>query len=567
MSLKNKAMALGLSAAMLLSPAASLAESNYAAGELTTTAISDSYTAGNQLNLNALFNLELGDVLQNLGDAKLEKKLNAVVSLLNKTELHMSFYDDFGTARIHAALETDGVTLLNADALIYGDGSVQLMTNLTGKLVLALPQGALNSAASAGLDSLLSGVAGKSADDPDFADYPATERLQITASDIGVLVMSHLLGWVSATQMDTGELYVFDDTYLDETDTRDAVAQRMIGTIKADEFNTLFWNVFATICDEQDQFQQALADVLAENGVTRYQMRQVIDGIFKDEQINPATDYVQLSHTIEDDGALCTYDDVSYFFRKLTKYADNVWENSTDNVLKLIVSYDDFGETVGFDADMPQFTEVLPYEGAFTYSVHHDENEQPTITSHGELQLLNDQRLIGDVEAKTGLDVDGVNDSGVNGYLDLKDTKADTSMGVGVNGAMHVVVDQDDSGADVEQFTGSFALSYRDNGEDGGSLVAAIDGQTTTDGDTFATSADASLTLSDCFKLNASVTFEQVEYEEIEFSGGQAIDLTQLNDDQLSQLKSEVTKQGAKLSASLVLHPGVLSDLLTIAGN
>ena len=59
MSLKNKAMALGLSAAMLLSPAASLAESNYAAGELTTTAISDSYTAGNQLNLNALFNLEL----------------------------------------------------------------------------------------------------------------------------------------------------------------------------------------------------------------------------------------------------------------------------------------------------------------------------------------------------------------------------------------------------------------------------------------------------------------------------------------------------------------------------
>ena len=41
MSLKNKAMALGLSAAMLLSPAASLAESNYAAGELTTTAISD----------------------------------------------------------------------------------------------------------------------------------------------------------------------------------------------------------------------------------------------------------------------------------------------------------------------------------------------------------------------------------------------------------------------------------------------------------------------------------------------------------------------------------------------
>ena len=34
--------------------------------------------------------------------SKLEKKLDAVVSLMEATELHMSFYDDFGTARIHA---------------------------------------------------------------------------------------------------------------------------------------------------------------------------------------------------------------------------------------------------------------------------------------------------------------------------------------------------------------------------------------------------------------------------------------------------------------------------------
>ena len=560
MSFKNKVTAFGLSAAMLLTPAASFAEGNYDAGTLTTTAISDSYAAGNQLDLSAAFNLETEEGVS-------DKRVKAAASLLDKTELRMSFYDDFGTARIHAALETDGVTLLNADALIYGDGSVQLMTNLTGKLVLALPQGALNSAASAGLDSLLSGVAGKSADDPDFADYPATERLQITASDIGVLVMSHLLGWVSATQMDTGELYVFDDTYLDETDTRDAVAQRMIGTIKADEFNTLFWNISATICDEQPQFQQALADVLAENGVTRYQARRVIDSIFKDEQINPATDFVQPSHTIADDGTLCTYDDVSYFFRKLVKYTDNVWEHSTSNVLKLIVSYDDYGETVGFDADMPTFTELLPYEGAFTYSVKHDENEQPTLTSHGELQMLNDRRLVGDLTAKSGLDVDGVNDSSLNGWLDVQDTAAGTAVGVGVSSAAHFETEQDDAGADVENFIGSVAVSLREDGEDSGSIVAAVDGKTTTDGDTFATTADASVTVSGCGKLNADVTLEQVDYEEIEFAGGQAIDLTQITDDQIEQVKSEVTKQGAKLSASLVLHPGVLADLLTLLGN
>ena len=214
MSLKNKVTAFGLSAAMLLSPAASLAESNYAAGELTTTAISDSYVAGNQLNLSAGFRLELGDVVKSLSDKKLEKKLDAVVSLMEATELHMSFYDDFGTARIHAEIETDGLTIFSADALAYANGSVQMMTNLTGKLVLALPEGAL---ASANFEGLLSGVPGKSADDPDFDDYPAMERLRITASDVGVLMLSHLLGWVSGTQMDTGELYVFDDTYLDAT--------------------------------------------------------------------------------------------------------------------------------------------------------------------------------------------------------------------------------------------------------------------------------------------------------------------------------------------------------------
>ncbi len=559
MSFKNKVTAFGLSAAMLLTPAASFAEGNYDAGTLTTTAISDSYAAGNQLNLSAAFNLETEESVS-------DKRVKAAASLLDKTELRMSFYDDFGTARIHLELETDGVTLLSGDVLAYADGSVQMMTNLTGKYVLALPAGSLSSSG-VSVDSLFAGIPGKSVEDPDFADYPAMDRLRITLSDIGVLALNHLLGWTSGTQMDSGELYVFDDTYLDETDNRDAVAQRMIGTIKADEFNTLFWNISATICDEQPQFQQALADVLAENGVTRYQARRVIDSIFKDEQINPATDFVQPSHTIADDGTLCTYDDVSYFFRKLVKYTDNVWEHSTSNVLKLIVSYDDYGETVGFDADMPTFTELLPYEGAFTYSVKHDENEQPTLTSHGELQMLNDRRLVGDLTAKSGLDVDGVNDSSLNGWLDVQDTAAGTAVGVGVSSAAHFETEQDDAGADVENFIGSVAVSLREDGEDSGSIVAAVDGKTTTDGDTFATTADASVTVSGYGKLNADVTLEQVDYEEIEFAGGQAIDLTQITDDQIEQVKSEVTKQGAKLSASLVLHPGVLADLLTLLGN
>lgn len=558
MGLKNKVLSLGLSAAMLMTPAATLAEGNYAAGELTTTAISDSYVGGNQINLSAALGMTLGE------EANTDW-WKSLASLLNKTQLEMSFYDDFGTARIHANVATDDVTLLTADVLVYEDGSVQMMTNLTGKLVLALPAGSLT-AAENGLGNLFAGVPGKSAEDADFANYPAMERLQITLSDISVLVFSHLLGWTSATQMDTGELYTFDDTYYDETDTRDAVSQRMIGKIKADEFNTLLWNVSATICDEQRAFQQALADVLAERGVTRYQMRQVIDSIFKDETIDPALDWVQPSHAIADDGALCTYDDVSYLFKKLVKFTDNVWEHSTDNVLGLVVSYDDYGSMVGFDATLPLFTEVLPYEGSFAYSVKHDENEQATTTSHGELQLYNDNRVVGDLTAKLGQDVDGVNESGLNGYIDLRNTADDSSVGFGVNGASNFTVGTNDNGEDTEAFTGSLGLSLREDGENSRSIVAAFEGETATDGNGFTTAADVSLDVTDWARVTANVTLEQVDYEEIAFAGGQAIDLTKLGDDELQQIKNEVLAQGAKISLALVLHPSVLADLMTVIG-
>ena len=195
MSLKNRILAMGLSAAMLMTPAATLAQSDYTAGELTTTVISDGYVGGNQINLSATLGMALDDQANT-------DRWKALASLLEKTQVEMSFYDDFGTARIHGDVTLDDVTLLTGDALVYEDGSVQMMTNLTGKLVLALPAGSLT-AAENGLDSLLDGVAGKSVEDADFASYPAMERLQITLSDVSVLIFSHLLGWTSATQMDT----------------------------------------------------------------------------------------------------------------------------------------------------------------------------------------------------------------------------------------------------------------------------------------------------------------------------------------------------------------------------
>ena len=79
----------------------------------------------------------------------------------------------------------------------------------------------------------------------------------------------------------------------------------------------------------------------------------------------------------------------------------------------MIVSYDDNGGTVGFDAVVPLITEGWPFEGDFTYSIKTDEHGQRLHTSHGELQVYDNNRVIGNLSMKFGQDVNGVKESGL----------------------------------------------------------------------------------------------------------------------------------------------------------
>ncbi|MDO4741682.1 MAG: hypothetical protein Q4A66_13525, partial [Eubacteriales bacterium] len=62
------------------------------------------------------------------------------------------------------------------------------------------------------------------------------------------------------------------------------------------------------------------------------------------------------------------------------------------------------------------------------------------------------------------------------------------------------------------------------------------------------------------------VTLEQAEYEEMTFSGGEALDLTALDEAMLNKLAGEVKNQATKLGMSLVLKQGVLSSVMTLIG-
>ena len=423
MNKKTRLTALLLSVLMLVMPVVSVAEEavGFSAGDLTGTASAESYAAGMQLNVSADFAVELEE---DVTDARVK----AMASLLSKSTLNLSFYDDFGTARIRAELVTDGVTLATADALVFEDGSAQIMTSLTGKYVMTVPAGAF---VGRSMDELL----GIKVASEEFNALPIQDRLKIMAVDANSTFLNLLLGWVSSTQLETGELYTFDNEPIDATPTRDAVAQRMIGKISTYDFMYFLWNVVSSFRDDQGPLLQATADILAELGVTRYQARQVIDGLLTEETIDPATDFVQTSWSIQDDGSLCELGDVQYFMRKLEKSVDNLSYLSTDLPMGMIVSYDDNGQMVGFDADVPLITEGWPFEGNFEYSIKTDENAQRLHTSHGELQVSEEDRLVGDLDIQFGQDIGGVKQSGFSGTLDLVGEDGD-AKGIGISAGL-----------------------------------------------------------------------------------------------------------------------------------
>ena len=553
MSLKKRWTALVLSAGMLVSPVASMAEgvSGFSAGDLTPTAIQESYAGGMQLNVSAQLGMELEE-----GVAEGSARAQALASLLDKSEIELSFYDDFGTARVRGALVTDGVTLCTGDALFFEDGSMQLMTSLTGKYVFTLPAGALSSDMFAVIESAAAGEDGGT----------GLQRLKASMGDLSMTLLNMLLGWVSGTQVDTEELYIFDNTPIDATDTRDEVAQRMIGTINTCDFMALLWNIVATVRDDQGEFLQAVADTLAEAGVTRYQARQVIDSLLTEETIDPATDFVQTSWAVGNDDSPCQLGDVQYFMRKLEKSVDNLWELSTDNQMSMIVSYDDNGGTVGFDAVVPLITEGWPFEGDFTYSIKTDEHGQRLHTSHGELQVYDNNRVIGNLSMKFGQDVNGVKESGLAAEMDVVNSESGASSGVGVNAGMTSTIGTGDAGEETEQFEASAKLLLRENGESASLLSASVSGMTALGADTLTLDATAAGSLSGLGTLILDAHMEQSEYEGEDFAGGLAVDLTSLDSDQIDAIKSEVVGKAAKLSVSLMFHPGVLADLMTLVG-
>ena len=549
----RRMLALCLSAMMLLTPVTAPAEA-YAlpAGELAATTLADSYYGGYQVNAQFGFDVDTAELSSE------SETLKAAAVLLEKANVTLSFYDDFGTARIRAAMSLDGVDVFSGDMLIFEDGSVQLVTNLTGNIAFTLPAGTVSEDGIA-----LPQIEALAVNE--YNDTSAFENLKRTTPNMISTVINLLLGWVSATQMETGELYTFDyDNYIEATEKRDAVASRMIGKIRSQDFSRFVWNIITHIRDKEHDFQAALAMCIGKMGLTRYNGRQIIDALFPNQVVDPEIYFIQPSEEIEDTPALFMYDDLRYLLCKLDLCLFGAWagDEIMDTTSSMIVSYDDFGAMVGFDAELAKFSKAYPYEGNFTYSIKTDDDWQRMHSAHGEMQVTDSQRVLGDLDMKLGEDVDGVKASYLRGQMDLVDQKDGSAIGFGLDTALEFALTPEDDGENIQ---GNADVMLNINGE--GTMLVDTDlsaaAKATELG--LALTGTLDVRVQDMPKTTITVGIDCVEYDEAPYQGGQALDLTgEISDAQLEEIKNTVTAKAAALALKFALKPTVTGNALKL---
>lgn len=552
----KRILALALSALMLLIPVLSIAEtSDFSAGDLTMTTISESYLNGYQINVSMGFDVEEGALLAQ------SEKAKAVAALLEKAVVDVSFYDDFGTARIRGGVTLDGVELVTGDMLIFEDGSMQLVTSLTGNMAFTLPADSMSA------EGLMRLAAQKMRNEGavDMTEETAMQRLYVASQDMASTLVNLLLGWVSGTQMKTGELYTFDyDTYIDATDTRDAVATRMIGKIEGNDLLRFLWNMASHIRDDEFAFLSALTYSITDLGVTRYDMHALADRLFPGEIDHEAL-MVQPSSEIADDGVPVTVEDVRYFFCKLEQNLMDAWgENTLNDLSSMIVSYDDYGLMVGFDAHLGRFSKSYPYEGDFTYSIRTDDDWQRLHTSHGELLIQNNQRVIGDLDMKLGQDVEGVKSSHFNGQMDLVDQTSGESIGFGILSALDFALTEDGAGENIEA---SADLLINRTGESTPVIEADFVAESQLTDLGLALSGQVNVGVIEVAKAAVKLNVTCTEYEETTFAGGQAVNLAEnMTAEQIDAIKSTIKSSSTGLGLKLALKPAVAANLLKLLG-
>ena len=539
-----------LCAAMLLIPAMASADLVMAAGDLTASALMTSYEEGKVLHLHGTFTVPDSETAQS-GKAK------ALGILLSKVDVDASAYLLGEEHHLDMVFTLKGNEMATVQMMMDTEGNILLTSNLFSGTVLEIP--ASSTGVMDGITALITGEVSEDESKRDLSEMSAAERLRLTTVDTISLIRKALLGWVAYNQIDDdGLFYTFSQEYVEPTEERDGIDMRMFGSISGHQFATLLYDE-ATLLDATTRdFQQAVADVLAESGFTRLQVRAAIDYLFPNEVIDPAKDFVQPTHAIPDDGALCTYNDVSYFFKKLVKWAEKVFDQSYDSELSLMIGNDYYGAVIGVDAVLPRFSGYVPYEGYFKYSHKTDDDWQVMHRTHGELNLRENYQLVGDLNFLDGEDVDGINHNNLDGNLSLLNPEKNPAAALDIEGDWTFALSSTE-GKYEEGLEGAGAVKVQYD-----TLSLPVSGvlnmKAQADGENLAIEGEAALDMLERLTMVMHFTVDD-EGTARSFQDGNRIELMQMDDAAIEDMKSSIMTAGVGMAFQFVLDGEIMESV------
>lgn len=552
--MKKRILSLVISMVMLLTPVFSLGEEMAAAcpaGALMPAAVIGAYSAGGQVDLDVKLALAPASETP-------DEVTKAVVTLLDKFQLQVSAHQEEDAAAVYAVVDIDPVNLLTANVRLHEDSTVEAMTSFTGNYVLTLPAGALEKEEAAANVSLrdfdLESEEGLAV----FRALPAMDRIKLLLGDGGPQMLSKLMGWVTMTQMTSGgQLFAFDETPVEATENRGPVARRMVIKVKAASFAQLLSTLVSQLGEAPAELPVAIADLLAEAGITRAQAQMAAQAIFAQEEADPAAAMDESLLTAPVQG-----EDVALVLQQLTKLMEVVCANPTENEISIVISFGEQGGLAGVDVDLQQFTTLLPFAFKAAYSSKADENAKLLHNVQLESQINPENKVVVNADVKLGQDVNGKNDSYIIVAADMVNQNG-FAMGVGLNANLGFEMVAEEAGVS-ELLAGGLMVNMRMNGSEMPMFGAELSGKTTMGAEGFNTVGKLTLPAGEMGMLTIDVAIASGEPEAVPFTAVDIIDVTQLDEAAMATIQTELDNQVMRLGMQLINLPDVMGSLLAV---
>lgn len=355
--------ALALTLVIALCPCLAQA-SDFTPGDMLPVLLQENIAAGREITATLGFDVEKL-ALDGLN-------AEALGALLRAAEVEVRYYDDFGTACVNLSLCMSEQEIASVNARIEADGTITLTTSLVPDQTIVVPGEWL-------------------ARELGTEEGPAMQALRDYLPIVYITYFYRVGGWVSNTQAAREDLYVTVHEEAPATEARDEVSQAMHYRVYNEDLLTLLESITFYFRDTDEEFKQYIADALAELGVTRGQLRELVDTLFTRENLNGPEHWVTRTEYLKEEELddPVTFNDVYYLATHLAFSVKTCQEEMIDDVTDFVVSKGTDYEIVGFDGTMPQMWKDFPFEnGSFVYNRKTIENEGVHHTAQGHMDLI-----------------------------------------------------------------------------------------------------------------------------------------------------------------------------------